>query len=245
MVAVARQFTIDPDIARTYWEAQAAHPDAASVWMRVVRSLEQSWFRRQIAQYVRTPGLAVDVGCGDGHWTELLAQMFGRVMASDLAEGFVVAARQRLDAAGLSTHATIVRSDAAHAPIPSGADTIVVGGVMEYLGDYEIDDVLARARAALSPGGAIYVRGAVARSDTRSSRLTPAFQAIYRPSGWYDVRFTSAGLRIVHSATASDVIGSELARRSANLLRGPLRSLLRATRCWWPVDDAYYLLIRA
>jgi SAM-dependent methyltransferase len=98
---------------------------------------------------VRKPvGLAVDLGCGPGHTTELLARHVGpaRLAGLDSSGAFLALARERVPAAELTVH------DVTRTPLPTGAaDLLFARFLLTHL--EHPDEVLAAWATQLAPGG--------------------------------------------------------------------------------------------
>lgn len=214
---------IDKDVSRRYWHERSAQADdprsvtldresAASV-ARNVR-LHQRWATRALEELGVPLRRVLDLGCGNGDWTLMLAQRAERLVAVDFAEGFVAHVRERLRAAGLAERATVVQHDAASYEPEGPYDLIVAGAVTQYLSDEEIARVLPRLRAALAPGGALYLRTTIAQHKERVTKTSDAFQGIYRSRAWYRQALADAGYTLERDAGATSYIADEIAFRT-------------------------------
>lgn len=105
----------------------------------------------------------LEVGCGTGTFTRLLAHAAARVVAVDLDPGFVAAARA---ATASHPHVRVECADATAAGMPRDFDTVVMLDVLEHVAD----DVglLRKLREALAPGGRIILK-------------VPALPALFSP----------------------------------------------------------------
>ena len=92
---------------------------------------------------------AVDIGCGPGNSTELIAERYpaAELTGMDSSPEMLVAARQRLPAA------TFVEADAATWSPSAPVDLIFANAVLQWVPDHL--DVVARLMAHLMPGGVI------------------------------------------------------------------------------------------
>src|SRR5438105_446334 len=96
-------------------------------------------------------GLAgLDIGCGEGHNTRLLARRGARVTAVDIAEDFVAHARR---AEGLEPLGIEYRVASAVTLPFAGAAFDFATGFMSFMDVPEMDRVLAEAYRVLKPGG--------------------------------------------------------------------------------------------
>jgi SAM-dependent methyltransferase len=92
----------------------------------------------------------LDIGCGEGHNTRLLAARGARVTAFDIAERFVRHAREteKSEPLGISH----VRASAVELPFP-GSSFDFATGFMSFMDIGETDRVLREAHRVLKPGG--------------------------------------------------------------------------------------------
>lgn len=240
--------SVDRAIVRRFWNQQAQHAtDPRAVTLdRAPRflasfgvSLYQGWFRRVRSQFQGHVTQSVDLGCGNGQWTELLATLSDRVAASDLSPAFADACRQRCESRGLGPRVTVECADASTAHLPRHVDLVVLGAVVQYMGDAEIVELLARLRKALVPKGILYLRTTIGKRSVQT-KLTESFQGIYRPASWYDRRLETAGFHVLRRATATTLLAEEIAARSTRLLFHPARTLLRLTRAHKTTDIIAY-----
>lgn len=92
---------------------------------------------------------AVDIGCGPGNSTELIAVRYpaAKIIGVDSSAEMLVAARQRLPAA------TFAEADAATWSPSAPVDLIFANAVFQWVPDHI--EVVARLMGSLRPGGAI------------------------------------------------------------------------------------------
>jgi trans-aconitate 2-methyltransferase len=98
------------------------------------------------------PDRIVDVGCGPGNSTELLALRFpgAEVTGFDTSPEMLATARQRLP------HATFVEADVSTWMPPAPVDLLFANAVFQWVPDHVA--VLARLMDALNPGGVLAVQ---------------------------------------------------------------------------------------
>jgi SAM-dependent methyltransferase len=116
-------------------------------------------YRELLSRGIAAAPRIVDLGCGRGQLLSLILAARGggsrpSLHGIELDPDSAREARRALD-----TAATIVQGDLANEPIPR-CDVVTLLDVAHYLPVDVQDDVLARARAALSPGGRLFVREA-------------------------------------------------------------------------------------
>jgi ubiquinone/menaquinone biosynthesis C-methylase UbiE len=133
-----------------YWNANA------NSWTRLARAGYDVY-----RDYLNTPafftmlpdvsGLAgLDIGCGEGHNTRLLARRGARVTAIDIAEDFIAHARQ----AEIEEPLGIAYGVASAVKLPFAEATFdFATGFMSFMDIPETDRVLAEAYRVLRPGG--------------------------------------------------------------------------------------------
>lgn len=97
-------------------------------------------------------GFVVDLGCGPGNSTELLAERFpgADVLGLDTSAEMLEAARRRLPTARFEL------ADAATLTLPKPADLIFANAVLQWVPDH--DALLPRLMAMLAPGGVLAVQ---------------------------------------------------------------------------------------
>jgi SAM-dependent methyltransferase len=214
---------IDKAISQRFWEQRtegSADPrsvtldrqSAASVAREV--QLYQRWMLRALAAAGATPRRVLDLGCGNGDWTVMLAGRAERLVAVDFTAGFVAHCRDRLRAAGLDGRATVIQHDAGTYEPEGPLDLVVAGAVTQYLSDDDVARLLPRIRAALAPGGVLYLRTTVATHAERYTTATASFQGIYRSRAWYRRALAGAGFQLVQESMATWFVADELLYRA-------------------------------
>lgn len=213
---------IDREISRSFWEKRGALAGDARAttldtepgwWVRYTVRLYQNFLLRHLAAWGTPWGKVVDLGCGNGDWTVMLAARAREVVAVDFSASLLAAVRRRLEAKG-ADHVTYVNGDAASFEFPAGCDLIVLGAVLQYLEDAECEAVLRRAAAALSPAGVLYVRTTTTRKVDVKRNCTDDYQAIYRRPGFFEQRIEATGLRIEATTTGTRVLADEAVHRA-------------------------------
>lgn len=212
---------IDRAIARRFWEKRGAMAGDARAttldsepgwWVRYTVRLYQNFLLRHLEQWGTPWGKVVDLGCGNGDWTVMLAERGREVIAVDFSQSLLDSVQRRLESKG-HKHVTYVHGDAAGFEFPPGCDLIVLGAVLQYLEDAECHAVIARAAAALSPQGVLYVRTTTTRRVDVKRNCTDDYQAIYRRPRFVESGIEAAGLRIEATTTGTVVLPNEAMHR--------------------------------
>lgn len=115
-------------------------------YVRATGPFLHAWFAKQDFSGLRV----LDLGCGSGVFSSLLAQRGGEVTAIDLTEAAVRMARETADRTGASV--AIARMDAEKLAFADGTfDFVYSWGVLHHSGD--MTSAVAEAARALRPGG--------------------------------------------------------------------------------------------
>ena len=143
----------DPDEARTFTVAQHAGSLAAA--RVLVDRLDLDGATRLL-----------DVGGGSGAFSIAFCDRHPALRTTVLDFPAVLdVARGYRDAAGLARRVELVAGDAVAIPWPGDQDVVLLSYLLSALGDAEIDEVLARAHAALRPGGLLVVHDFMLADD--------------------------------------------------------------------------------
>jgi len=135
---------------RAYWDAEAAGFDEAADHGLLDPEVRDAWDRLLREHLPAPPVDILDLGCGTGSLTRLLAEAGHRVHGVDLAPAMVAAARAKLAAAGVS--ATVEVGDASDPPgRPETFDVVLTRHVLWALPDPST--ALSRWVRLLRPGG--------------------------------------------------------------------------------------------
>jgi SAM-dependent methyltransferase len=169
---------------------------------------------------------ALDIGCGPGRASLVLATAGARVTAVDLHEPFLRRARRAAADAGLTSRIAVVRASMSALPHPDGAfDLLWCEGAAYLMG---VDPAMDAWRRLLAPGGVLVLTDAVWTTDTPSLEAAE-FWAAY--PAMRDVPATVAAAR----AAGYDVLATHLLPDSdwADEYHGPLEAAIDS----WPDPD--------
>ncbi len=129
--------------SRDFWEGRYRAASGTSIW----GSEPNGWIAEQVAARSLQPGLAIDLGAGEGRNTRWLAARGWRVIATDFAPAAVEALHAA--AAGLDVDAVI--ADATVWTSPEPADLAILC-YLQLPAD-GLAAAIARAAESLAPGG--------------------------------------------------------------------------------------------
>jgi ubiquinone/menaquinone biosynthesis C-methylase UbiE len=134
----------------TDWDAEAATYDDEPDHGLRDPAVRAAWAARLRAWLPAPPADVVDLGCGTGSLSVLVAEAGHRVSGLDLSAPMVAAAEAKARAAGVA--AAFRQGDAAAPPYPAGsADVVLSRHVLWALADP--DEALRRWVVILRPGG--------------------------------------------------------------------------------------------
>jgi len=126
--------------AQDFWLSNLSEADRFNRWVL-------SRFARHLGEDV------LEVGCGSGNFTVLMAAAGRRVTGIDIEPAYVEAARRRL---AQFPHARVSCGDATAAEWSERFDTVVALDVVEHIEDDRA--FLARLAAVLKPGGTLVLK---------------------------------------------------------------------------------------
>lgn len=172
--------------------------------------------------------VGVDLGCGNGEWTELFAPLCDELHACDVSPDFVAQTRART---AWHRAMSVEVSDLRRFPIPEGADFIYVGAALMYLPDREVAEVLARIAANAAPGAHVMIRDYCTFNLGLRTEYAGR-HSIHRPASHLAELAASVGLRCVELRSSFSIYG-ELAAGGIPGLQWPLRALVRFATLPW------------
>jgi 2-polyprenyl-3-methyl-5-hydroxy-6-metoxy-1,4-benzoquinol methylase len=188
-----------------YWEARAQRFAVAGDGLAAVCSYGMPGFynrlihlcqRRALAPWLRViPGMRVlDVGCGIGRWSRLLAARGANVTGVDLSPTMIAEAERRAQASGLAGRCRFLVQDSAALEVGGTFDLIVCVTMLQHMLDVgQMRSALNRMALHLAPQGRlVLLEAAPARIATRCN--SPVFTARHRAV--YLRLFRACGLRV-------------------------------------------------
>jgi 2-polyprenyl-3-methyl-5-hydroxy-6-metoxy-1,4-benzoquinol methylase len=197
---------------REYWERRAQRFATRDAGLAAVCSYGMPVFynrfidrtqRLALRRWLRVaPGSAVlDVGCGVGRWSRLLAARGARVTGVDISPTMTREAANRAATEGVGERCRFLVGDLAGFATGEQYDLMLGVTVLQHiLDDANLERALANLRAHLRPGGRmVLLEAAPTRRERRCD--SPIFKA--RSLDAYLAAFAAVGLR-AHTITGVD-----------------------------------------
>ena len=188
-----------------YWEERARRFAVRGDGLAAVCSYGMPRFYNRLIQFCQrralepwlkvAPGTRVlDVGCGIGRWSRLLASRGARVTGIDLSPTMIAEAERRAAANGLSDRCRFLVQDSAALEVTGPFDLILCVTVLQHVLDVDaLRAALRRMTHNLAPHGRLVVlEAAPARLASRCN--THVFTA--RQRAFYLELFSDCGLRV-------------------------------------------------
>lgn len=123
-----------------------------------IAALPETWGHNEqyhgflLRRLPETPGLVLDVGCGTGGFSRLLAERSAKVIGIDVSPNMIREAAKRTQAKNVEY--ACVPADAFLAGVREAYDAITTIAVLHHL---DTDSFLSSARDALKPGGVLAI----------------------------------------------------------------------------------------
>ena len=190
---------------KTYWDDRARRFAAQGDGLAAVCSYGMPAFynglthltqRLALAKWLRVPAgtRVLDVGCGVGRWSLMLASRGALVTGVDLSGAMIAAAERRATAAGVSHRCRFLVQDAATLAAGGAFDVVLAVTMLQHILDpAALSAAVERMVAHLAPGGRmILLEAAPANLSSRCD--SPVFKARSRAA--YLRLFSAQGLEL-------------------------------------------------
>ncbi len=112
------------DTARDFWNAEADAFDSEPDHGLLDPAVRAAWSQLLLEHVPPPPADILDLGCGTGTLSVLLAERGFRIHGADLAERMVALAGRKAERAGVEAH--FLQADAAHPPFAEGSFDVVM-----------------------------------------------------------------------------------------------------------------------
>ena len=250
---------IDDNVVERYFEGASGTSPAAMSMVAHEHNLPSSTVAYRLNKELRIisgwldavpeSGRVLDVGCGAGAWVEIFANRYHSAVGVERSLPMVEAAQERV---AHLPNAEVYQGDCRQ-DLPAGPfDLIFLGGLMMYLADDDVVELLQSLKSRLSEGGTIILRESTVRKGQHLAKGD--YQAVYRSVGLYQELFREANITNVdvrpNSGYASVVMAEELVDfrrrwlpflpKDSPLLASLTWSVLRASAplSFWAVPQA-------
>lgn len=154
---------------------------------------------RVLPAYLRGSATALDLGCGNGVFTLIVARLVSRVHGVDLSPALVDEARElarRTETANVTFSVRDLESPA----VPERVDAVFCMGVLVTItSDVVVRSILAEAAAALPAGGVLVLRDSVSVGGAELVQHDTGYLARYRPERRFLDLVTGAGFKLAES----------------------------------------------
>jgi SAM-dependent methyltransferase len=177
-----RRSTPELDAAELAWWREFSDVEEAFCWVQTpaIQRLIRGHYLRRIVSGIRPGGRVLEVGCGAG-WLSVLLARYGaaEVVGVDLSEPQITRAREVAAAAGLSDRVRFQLCGATLEELQTdpGADAfdaLLIHGVLHHLSDVEVTDLLQSFTQRLAaPEARVFILEPVQHraGDGRRSRM--------------------------------------------------------------------------
>jgi SAM-dependent methyltransferase len=176
---------------RRYWEnawSAVQGVEGFSLHTKVIE--DAKWRHLQQDLGIKTSGLALEVGCGSGHFGALLAQSGYDVTLLDYSPAGIACAMRSFTAYEGRSRKRYLLGDALALPLSDkSVDMVVSCGVLEHF-ERPIEAVIEMARV-LKPGGLFYAD----ICPERFSLLRMVELLMPQKQGWFEIRMTKGDVR--------------------------------------------------
>lgn len=211
---------------------QDSHPELALARDESERALVLPWLPLDGQPRV------LDIGCGIGRWGRHLASWAACYQGVDFSEGLVEVAQRDLSTLYPAGRVDVMVMSAVDLTgerlrLAPPFDLVIQAGLLVYLNDDDVNQVLSRLPGLCAPGATIYMREPVAVADRLtldrhwSAELSQEYSATYRTADFYrtviDAALVPAGFIVERSVP----LDPALANRSETTQH---HFLLRRTR---------------
>ena len=165
----------------------------------------------------------LDLGCGVGYWSFILANKFDKVLGVDFEEKMIDLANERLINSSVK-NLSFKCSEASSFKSSDEFDLVFISGLLIYLDDDSIKQLLTNIDSYTNGKSVLLLRDGTGIKSTHvldnvySEALKSKYSAIYRTSEQYKSLFSSIGFEIISETDMFDE-GSPLNKWKETRLR--------------------------
>jgi ubiquinone/menaquinone biosynthesis C-methylase UbiE len=195
------------DDIRNWWNKQAkGNPESAGM-LYVFGADKCSTLYRQAAEWHHFQRLAslkktmrvLELGCGAGRWSLLMAPCVREVVAVDFSDEMIQLAQSRAEQAGLQNVQFIV------GPVQefmqsTPFDLIYLSSVDQYLDDAAFHETISHVRTMLAPGGRVVDRVTISTSERFFCDTEDSYKCLYRSLSDVQSVFSATGFEMSYHA---------------------------------------------
>ena len=151
---------------------------------------------------LRRDDRVLDIGCGSGRWAQIIAPIVSTYLGIDFSFGLLEVARASVPAALFQCMAVNgMNADSLRVPPPF--TVVIASGILTYLNDADVRQLLAATAQMAAPGSRFYAREPVAKVQRLtldgywSDELGANYSAVYRTRADYlDLFSALTGFRL-------------------------------------------------
>lgn len=178
----------------------------------------------RLTRDVPSHGAVLDLGSGIGMWAEDFARRFSSVTAVESSHVLFKALQAR---AAPYANLRPFHGDVMTFEADESYDLIFLGGLLMYLNERDVIDLLQKLSLCLKPGGMILCRESTVRGQALT--LKGDYQVVYRSVSDYRGVFTQCGLNAGHVERNEPYVliemGSELVEKWKHIMPGRFQAL--------------------
>jgi SAM-dependent methyltransferase len=178
----------------------------------------------QLICSISSGGCVLDLGCGNGLWTEHFAQRFSRVVGVEASKSLFEALEERCTP---YSNVTLVHGDVMLFEPEDHYDVIFLGGLLMYLNEEDVTSLLEKLIPFLRSGGIVLCRETTVRQGTTTRQGD--YQAVYRSVADYERIFAECELSVLNSRMNTPYVllqmGCEFVKKWKTLIPAPFQCI--------------------
>jgi SAM-dependent methyltransferase len=199
---------------------EAVHPKSRFLGYEMwTRRMLQTWTMQRLRKLKPRSARTLDMACGYGDWTELLAQISDELYAFDIAPSFVDMTQRRVP------QAHVACSDLCSYSVPRDLDLVYIGAVLLYAPQPEVVDVLRRVREAIRSDAVVIIRDwCTFNAGRRTTNSGGGHWSIHRSPDELCWLAEAARFRVVELRSSPSIYGEVM---GGPILQWPMRGIWR------------------